>query len=265
MTARVFIRVDRVVRAATEFVSRAANWAYGIHEAVWLGVLDRANLTRVVALQYDQSGRYLGDEHNLSGLFAWEAAVIEREFRDCASILVGAAGAGREVLAIAGRGTRVDAFDPSPELVAAAQKLLAARGIESNYLLAEPDRVPAQLGVYDGAIVGWGGYSHIPDSRARIGFLRELATHLRPGAAVFLSVWERGGQERKFRTVAGIARFIGRLGFAGSRVETGDSTTHGFAHYFTREELERELAAAGFRMDFYSDTPCGHAVARRDH
>jgi len=42
------------------------------------------------------------------------------------------------------------------------------------------------------------------------------------------------------------------------------STKPGQLHYFVREELERELVAAGFRITFYSDSPVGHAVARWD-
>ena len=60
------------------------------------------------------------------------------------------------------------------------------------------------------------------------------------------------------------ARCLGRLGCAGARGERGDSTTQGFAHYFTREELEGELVAAGFRPSFCSSSPCGHAVARKE-
>ena len=264
MIARLFIYADRLVRGVTNLASRAARWIYGLHEAIWLGVLNRADLTRVVVLQYDQSACYLREEHNLSGLFDLEVVVLDREFRDCAAILVGAAGGGREVLGLAARGVRADGFDPSPALVDAAHKLLAARGIVSDYVLADPDRVPSQLGVYDGAIVGWGGYSHIPDSAPRIEFLRELASHLKHDSPILLSYWERSGEERLLMAVARIARFLGRLGFAGSRVELGDSTTQGFAHYFTREELEGELVAAGFRPSFCSSSPCGHAVARKE-
>lgn len=264
MLAGVCFYANRLVRKVTGSVARVAGWVYSLHEALWLGVLDRAALTSMVTLEYRNPSRFLRDEHNLSGLQTWESAALDRDFRECASILVVAGGAGREVLGISSRGIRADGCDPSPAMVGAARRLLAERGVTSQYLLAEPDRVPSELGVYDGAIVGWGAYSHIPDTLRRVEFLRNLAEHLRPGSPLLISLWERGEDDRRFLVSARISRFLGRLGFAGSRVEVGDTLTQGFAHFSTQAELERELVSAGFRLSFFSSYPCGHAVARRD-
>jgi len=263
MIARACFYLDRAMRAATTFVGRLANWTYALHEAFWLGVLDRGDLSTLVTLEYARPPRFLDDDHNRSGLFEWESSVLDREFPDCSRILVTAGGGGREVLGIAERGVGVDGCDPSAALVDSAKRLLSAQGVASQYLRAEPGKVPEQFGAYDGAVVGGGGYPHIPAPSARIDFLRDLATHLRPGSPLLLSFWERRENERRFVITAKLARYMGRLGLAGARVEVGDTLTQGFSHFSTKDELERELAAAGFRMSFHSIYPCGHAVARK--
>ena len=43
-------------------------------------------------------------------------------------------------------------------------------------------------------------------------------------------------------------------------VELGDTVSGSFDHHFSREEIEAELKAAGFRTVHTADTPYGHAV-----
>jgi hypothetical protein len=48
------------------------------------------------------------------------------------------------------------------------------------------------------------------------------------------------------------------------RVEPGDVLVPNFTHWFTRREVEAELAAAGFSLVHFATSPYGHAVGRAD-
>lgn len=262
MKVHVYRATDRLALLLRDSVVRAAELAYKAHEGIWLGILSREALTRAVAAGYERSGRYRGSCHNESGFFPWERVAVERAFRRRGRVLVAASGGGREVVALVAEGIAADGFDPSAELVDAARQRVAERGADASITVSAPDEVPASLGVYAGAFIGWGAYSHIVGSEARISFLRQLGAHLEPGSPLLLSVWSRGDGERSWGAVAAIARALGRLGLPGDRVEVGDSCTLGFAHFFTRSELADELARGGFTVEFESDIPCLHVVAK---
>ena len=65
----------------------------------------------------------MSQEHNVSGLLPWEEPVLERYFAECQSVLVAAAGAGREVVSLSEQVTRVDAFDCVEALIVKGKRL----------------------------------------------------------------------------------------------------------------------------------------------
>jgi SAM-dependent methyltransferase len=255
MRLRVFTACQAVVDAATVGVR-------SVHEGLWLGLLDHRHLQVVTDQRYESWRRYGSDDHNLSGLMPWEESALDRFFGGCSSLLVGAAGGGREVLALAGRGYQVTAFDCSAHLLDHCRRLVADEGIAVATALCPPDRVPDGVGRHDGAIMGWGGYMHIPGRAARVGFLEQIRSHLLPGGPLLLSFFSNRQPSRSDRWVAGIAGVIRRVRRSRDPVEIGDRLAGTFDHRFCEEEIASELESAGFEMVHFAHQPYGHAVGR---
>jgi hypothetical protein len=236
------------------------------HQALWLGVLD-SDQWQELTDQYYKSTRsasgtrnYFGKAHNLKGFFQWELAAIDAHFADCKSMLVGSAGGGREVLALARRNVKVDAFECGPELAESCRALLASQGVEATVVTARPNEVPDSLGVYDGAILGWGAYTHVVGRDRRIGFLKDMHRHLKPGSLLLVSFFRY--KDAWFPGVTyQVARAIRTLRWARPH-ERGDSIGNTFNHRFTEAQIREELRIAGFDVVLYSETGFGHAVAR---
>ncbi len=255
MRASLFLFFDRIHR-------RAANALSALHQGLWLGLLDREALHEVAMRQYLVWGEYRDPEYNRSGLYPWEERVVERFFPDCRSILLTAAGGGREVLALLARGFAVEAYECSPGLVEAGNRLLEEGGRPAAIALAPPDRVPAAAGRHDGAIVGWGAYMHVPRREARVALLRELAARLPARGPILLSFYTRPRDTPAYRTIAAVANLVRRLRFDPDRVEPGDTLAKTFDHHFTEAELRAELEAAGLELVHFARAPYPHAVAR---
>jgi hypothetical protein len=252
---RLFSACQAVIDAATTGIR-------SVHEGLWLGVLDFRHLQAVTDRQYERWRSYGSADYNLSGLMPWEEAALDRYFVGCRSLLVGAAGGGREVLALARRGYRVTAFDCSMALLDRCRQLIAAEGLEVSTAPCAPGRVPDGVGTHDGAIVGWGGYMHIPGLTARVEFLGEIRSQLVPAGPLLLSFFSSRQRSRSDRWVAGIARRVRRIRGSSDSVEVGDRLAGTFDHRFTEEEIESELESAGFEMVHFAHQPYGHAVGR---
>ena len=234
-----------------------------VHQGIWLGVSDRDALHDMTERHYASSGEYADPGYNTAGLRAWELLVIDRFFGTCRSVLVGAAGAGREVIVLARRGIQVDAFECCPALVEASRGVLARESVAARIGQAAPDEVPENLGTYDGAILGWGGYTHVQGRAARVRLLRELRGHVRPGGPLMLScIPRRAGPsaEHAYRLLLAIARGLRRLRRSREPIELGDTLPDAFVHRFSREEIRQELEATGFRLAYYAEEEYGVAV-----
>ncbi len=255
LRASLFLVFDRIFRRATNALS-------ALHQGLWLGVLDRQALHRVAMRQYLAWVEYRDPAYNRSGLSTWEASVADRFFTGRRSLLLTAAGGGREVLALLERGFAVEAFECSPGLVEAGNRLLEESGWEAAIELSPPDRLPAAAGQHDGAIVGWGAYMHVPRRAARIAFLRDIAARLPAGGPVLLSFYTRPGDTVAYRTIAATANLFRRLRFDRDRVERGDTLSKTFDHHFTEAEVRAEIEAAGLEMIHFARAPYPHAVAR---
>lgn len=257
-------RID-VYWVASQTLKRAIIGASALHQGIWLGLLDGPGLQAATERYYATPGRYTGAYHNEAGFLGWEGALIERYFGACRTVLVGAAGGGREVLALARRGVAVDAFDCSPTLVATAQRVLAAQGLSATIRLAPPDVVPDGLGTYDGVILGWGAYSHVVGRAARVALLRALAAHLRPAGPLLFSFQTRPGDpaaQRSFEWIRATARAVRVARRSSATPELGDTLPGYFAHKFTRSEIEVEAAAAGLAIEHFRELEYGAALAR---
>ncbi len=199
------------------------------------------------------------------GLFSWEEEVFSDPYWPASGrVLVGAAGAGREALALIQRGFQVVAFEPCPPL-AEAGRLLTQRtpGLtfhEGSYadLIAAVEGHGGPLASlrgasFDAVVLGWGSLSHLLDGEQRAALLRALPRLAPEGPvlASFLVDWPRGGREQRLR--------------AALRRRLGADLPHfspeaGFFHLFTRGEVEALAAEGGYTPRRYREAPYPHAL-----
>jgi hypothetical protein len=255
---RIYLGAEARLSSARKV--RLGRLAYGLFEAAWLGIFDGEHLNAVTQAFYARTQhRYFDADYNTSGLRDWEGVAVERFFKSCGSVIVTAAGGGREVLALARRGLHVTAFECSPALALAGNAFLAEQGVAATIVLAPPDEVP-NLQTHDGIVVGWGSYMHIAGRAARIAFLRRLRERVVAGGPLLLSFQTRPERAREREAVAGFANVLRRIARHRQPVEIGDELKGWYRHVFTRAEVEAELRAGGFEPAFFSQEGYGHAV-----
>jgi hypothetical protein len=128
-----------------------------------------------------------GTKTFLSGLLPFEERVISRHFpAPPATVLVGAAGSGREALALADRGFEVVAFEPARPLASSLADVRRGMPIEifvgryeelpmvspltrSPFLVDLRSRPP-----FAAAVLGWSSFSHLRSDQHCIDTLRQF-------------------------------------------------------------------------------------------
>jgi hypothetical protein len=263
--------VDQMVHARkfrTQCFEHADRWfnrfvelMKALQEGFWLGCLSADDLNAVTAKHFDESQFYASTEHNLSGFFNWEPPLLDRYFRPGSRILVAAGGAGREIIALRKIGFDAEGFECSLPLVHAGRKMFDQLG-ESKYVThCPPDSVPAGPPIYDGLIVGWSAYTHIPTKPRRIAFIQALRQRARPHSPLLISFFTR--QTHAYDAVAYRTATLSRFFLRGNKeLDPGDHIEWGrYVHRFTRDEVEAELKTAGFGVAHYSEeNGAGQAV-----
>lgn len=217
-----------------------------LFEGFWMGLLPDSAVDIVSEKSYDDGGNYIRGPYLDSGLQFWEEIAVKRFFTPGCRVLVGAAGGGRELIALARAGYVTAGFECCRPMVSAGQRALQARGIESRLEWAPPCRLPEDPGTWDAAIVGWNGYTYISPTVRRIAFLTNLRQHLRPGAPVLISGAIRSRNTGQAYWTPRIANAVRRLTFRAPAFATGTRFPGRPRHEFTRAELEAEVSAAGF-------------------
>ncbi len=245
------VRTSRVklFDGANRWLNRLVRFASAMHEGFWLGCLNADELNAVTAEHFDQSQYYASTEHNLNGFFGWEKSALDRFFRRGSRILVAGAGGGREVLALRKAGFDADGFECSAPLVRASEQIFERLG-ESKYVtLCEPDEVPQGPRIYEGLVVGWTVYTHIPTKARRVAFLQALSQRALPGSPLLVSFFARqsgSSDDVLVHRTARLCRFL--LRGRKEPLEVGDRISYArFVRCFTSDEVETELTAAGFR------------------
>jgi len=237
----------RLFYASQRLLTRLTRVTQALYAGVWLGLLDAEDIDAIVQRFYEENQMYRTAEHNLAGFFPWESEIISENFGACRSVVVAAAGGGREMIALAQTGVGVDGFECNPGLVAKCQEFLSQAGVAGRILQSEPDEVPSGLQTYDGAIVGCGALGHISSRTNRVKFLKDLKTHLVSGAPLLLSVGRRPQGSRYHGVIYQIARAI-RLLRGSHAPEVGDDPLDLYTHRFTEAEVNSELRDAGFAV-----------------
>lgn len=102
-----------------------------------------------------------------------------------ARVLDVAAGSGNTTLSFARRWHRVVSTDRAPASLGFAAARARAEGLDVEFLIAGPDRLPFADGGFD-AVVSTFGVMHTPDQRATAA---ELVRVCRPGGTIGLSTW----------------------------------------------------------------------------
>lgn len=254
LIAKLFRHCDRIF-------NRIQTLQAATHQGIWLGVLDRDSLHEITNVKYASDKMYQATSHTCAGLWNWEREVWDRHFLNCQSVVIAAAGGGREVLALCELGVDVDGFDCCESLIAYGNGILASQGFTTRLELSQPDKFPDHSKTYDGAIVGWGGYTHMMGRDTRVCFLKQLHRHLQPGSPLLVSFRLRTGPRRDLRVIQQLAQTIRCLRGSPQRIELGDTLIDGFTHLFTQEEVSEELGTAGYRVALFGDHGLGFAVA----
>lgn len=232
--------------------------------ALWLGLLEGDSLHDATDSYYNSTTIYSTQEYNFLGLQAWERLAVEKWFPAHGRILVTSMGGGREVYGLAKLGFQVEAAEPNEQLAAHASRWLESQGIQARISASDYSEVPELEGLYDGVLVGWASYLHIPGRANRVAFLKKVRAAMKPGAPVIVSFYTREQGSYEYKWVAAMANLIRRLCFGKATVEVGDWVELSFEHYFTGVEIEGEFLAAGLRMAQYSTMDYGHAVGIAD-
>ena len=252
---RSYFRIERAIRFC-----HAAGWV-GV-QSLGLGLLDPEELVRLTVERFESSSYLNPDYITGSGLWLWEREALQRFFPSAGRILVGAAGAGREMIALHRAGYSVEGFECAHTLVEAGQAILRDEGCPGQLIWAPACAVPTLSGCFDGAIMGWSGYMYIPLREQRVELLRSFRGLLRSGAPLLLSFQTREHCERRSCWAARGANWIRKVRGA-QPVLTGDHLDNGFKHWFNRDDAAGEMTEAGLRMAWYESDGYGWAIGVR--
>ena len=248
-------RIERTVRWC-----EAVGWI-GV-QALGLGLLDSEELAKITVRRFESS-TYLDPAYNLaSGLWLWEREALQRFFPPSGRILIGAAGSGREMIALHRAGYTVHGFECAHSLVESGQEILRQAGCPGELVWAPAGAVPKTPGRFEAAIMGWSGYMYIPQRAQRVKLLRDFCDLLVDGGPLLVSFETREFCERRMRWSARGANWI-RKARGAEPVAAGDRLDLGFKHWFNREDIVDEMADAGLVFERYSVDGYGWAVGRR--
>ena len=214
------------------------------------------------------------EDYSSGSLYDWEAALFARELpAPPASVLVTAAGSGREARVLSGQGYAVDALEPVPAMAAACAGVpgigTVLRATHDDLVGAVEGRggVAAALAArrYDAVVVGWGSFTHVL-GRTRQRRLLAACDRLAPSGPVLISFFARGKRAPPRTRARALGVRVGqalaaRRGLEPKGLQIGFAWHLGFTHQYTAEEID-ELAAEIGRTAEVGMTPYGHAVLR---
>jgi hypothetical protein len=256
----------RVHFSAFSWFNRVLGLVMASYRGLWLGIFSRKELQAIDEEFHTRSKRepiynYYSKHFNRLGLWDWEKEALDDYFAGCRRLLVIGAGGGREVLALERLGYQVDGFEPHPDLVVVANKLLQEEGHESTVNLMSRDECPNTGTTYDGIIIGWQAYSFISGRKHRIALLQQLRAQAQAQSPILLSFFYRGAHDRRYKVAALVANVLRRV-LRKEPAEVGDWFEPQYIKFFTRDELNSELSEGGFSCVRYTTEAIGSAVGK---
>jgi SAM-dependent methyltransferase len=200
------------------------------------------------------------DEAIAAGLMNWEEDLVTRFVNPGELVLLVGSGAGRDLIALIGKGYRVTGVEPARRAIATARRHLERRGLSADIIEGFFEDVEVRPKRFDVIIFSYCCYSFIPESGRRIGVLRKAAAHLGNRGRIILSymvhypghpVWVQ------------LARTSATISGSGWRPERGDvlhpldaaRPLFHYEHSFRPGEIDDEVAAAGLRVTDRFDIP----------
>ncbi|MGM0529713.1 MAG: class I SAM-dependent methyltransferase [Bacteroidota bacterium] len=251
--------IAKMSGSSLQCMAKVYHFMNAVLTGFWLGVMGDKSLDQADDLHYQRSSKYIDDSYNKSGLFRWEKVAIEKYFSKARSILLLAAGGGRETYALSRMGFEVDSYECNKALVEYGNQFLQRNGLEATIEYLPRDTTPQEDNKYDGVIVGWGAYTHIRGSNNRISFLKKLRPFIaREGVMMisFLYAKERTRQEKIVKRVSDFFRLLCKR----TKTELGDGLTSIYVHLFTEEEIRNELTQAGYKVIGFNSVDYGSIV-----
>lgn len=180
-------------------------------------------------------------------------SLLSRTFPAGGSVLVAGSGAGGEVIHLARQGYRVTGFDFLPEMVRAAEKNVAAAGVDAEFFAADMAELDRRGPTFDGIYVTPLVYSFVPGRARRVRSLDRLGRHLARAGSVVFSAHLLGSPSQLMQAALAWARHALR----GRGCEFGDWFTwflrpdgtigKSYSHLFTVAGVLAEARQAGFR------------------
>jgi hypothetical protein len=235
-----------------------------VREALWGflgGALSADEKSRLGVALYDA-----GSEYRAMPRYDWEDAWLARWLPPApARVLVGGAGAGREVVALRERGHEVVAIEPSPDLAAECRAHTAGevRIMLLRYEDLTPESLLAGERPFDAVLLGLGSLSHLLDHAARVRLLQVLA-EVCPAGPILGSTPARPrvAPDRPMGRAAKLGRALARPIRAARglpEVDPGEIVFAGlgFTKLFERSELIAVGDAVGRRTRFDEAAPDG--------
>jgi hypothetical protein len=193
-------------------------------------------------------------------LFAWEQEWFRRQLpAPPGPVLVGAAGAGREAIALAYQGYRTDVLEPAPRLTASARAALGpdcvvVSGSYADLVSAvnrnEGPARPLAGRCYAAILLGWGSLSYVLDPASHLQLLI-ACTKLAPTGPILASFLVRGPRsDREARSEQLGRQLAGALRTGQPSRESNCMFTPrtGFLHLFTPDEIDGLGARIGRRV-----------------
>lgn len=227
----------------------------------------RAALTSAMFSRLDWYYSPGGTVHE-HGLWAWETAACDAMGVSAGStVLVGAAGGGREIDGLRAMGINARGFDPS-DLVDARSDVELAKGTYDD-LVAAIDGQPNSLAAlasepFDAVILGWGSFNHVLTDADQVALLQALRRRW-PQASVLLS-YQTARDERITEPprVAALRRRVrARLGTDRHSAGVEYLSAGGFMTFPTHESVAAVARAAGYRVAIAAG-PYAHDVLEPD-
>ena len=267
---RSLLALERGARKLDLMVRRAV-------EEILLTCTDPESRDAITAAIYARQPDYSrGGRTFARGLMDWEDRFLDRMgLGEGAHILLGGAGGGRELVALAARGYRVTAFEPSPRLAADLAREASSRPGTVALMAGYDDLIDAVQGTgplaglkeggpFDAVMLGWGSFAHVLGESKRRGVL--MATRaLAPEAPLLLSYLPptTGSGNAVGPRTAQFRGMLKRLG-APAVVDPGDHFIPwaGFHHEMTPADIEALAVSTGYVVDALPVGAFGYAYLR---
>jgi SAM-dependent methyltransferase len=257
----------RALIGALEFASRQLRRATSLVAMLVLAATRRAELQEAIS----KSWRRYGEDAGLPPLLAkWESDFYDAHLEPASRILLIGCGAGRDLIALAERGHRVDGLDIEPEALAACRVELERRGLRATLYTASVHEARLES-PYDAALFSWFVYGYVPGAGERVRTLVRLRETLRPGGRVLLTYQPRPANAS--RIPAALARLFARVTLSDRMPEHGDfvellgsgpeRSIH-FEHRFSGAEIVDEAQRAGLSVRSHEHGRDGRLVLQRD-